>query len=56
MREIKFRGKRLNDGKWILGDLITDVAGDRYILKADYETDRLYHKVDPELLTKQEKI
>ena len=48
MRDIKFRGKRLNDGKWILGDLITDVAGDRYMLKADYETDRLYHKVNPE--------
>ena len=48
MRQIKFRGKRLNDGIWLYGDLITDVVGDRYIVKPDRESDRLFHKVNPE--------
>jgi uncharacterized phage protein (TIGR01671 family) len=31
MREIKFQGKRINDGKWILGSLIKDEHGNCYI-------------------------
>lgn len=48
MRTIKFRGKASHDGNWLYGDLITDVVGDRYIVKPDRESDRLFHKVRPE--------
>lgn len=33
MREIKFRGKRIDNGEWIYGDLVTSEAGDCYIGK-----------------------
>jgi uncharacterized phage protein (TIGR01671 family) len=31
MREIKFRGKRIDDGEWIYGDLFSNIAGQTFI-------------------------
>ena len=48
MREIKFRGKRLDNGEWLYGDLIHDNQGDCYIYHL--ESLRLFfeNKVDPD--------
>jgi len=37
MREIKFRGKRVDNGEWVYGDLIHGIIGDYHIqdLKSD---------------------
>lgn len=40
MREIKFRGKRLDNGEWVYGDLIHDNIGGCYIYPI--ECDNLY--------------
>ena len=42
MREIKFRGKRLDNGEWLFGDLMHDNFGGRYIYPI--ECDNLYKK------------
>lgn len=48
-REIKFRGKRLDNGKWIYGDLLTPKSiDDGYWIRYDDEDgDTLTHQVDP---------
>ena len=35
MREIKFRGKRINNDKWLYGDLIHDNVGGCYVFPID---------------------
>lgn len=42
MREIKFRGKRLDNGEWLYGDLMHDNIGGCYIYPI--ECDNLYKK------------
>jgi len=37
MREIKFRGKRLDNGKWVYGDLITYANGE-YKIRTPHES------------------
>ena len=48
MRQIEFRGKRLDNGEWLYGDLIHDNQGDCYIYHL--ESLRLFfeNKVDPD--------
>lgn len=44
MREIKFRGKRLDDNRWIYGDLMRHQDGDTFIGdNTHYWTDDGYH-------------
>lgn len=35
MREIKFRGKRINNSKWLYGDLMHDTVGGCYVFPID---------------------
>lgn len=47
MREIKFRGKRLDNNSWIYGDLIQHQCGDTFIGdNLGYWTDDGFHKDD----------
>lgn len=50
MREIKFRGKRIDTGEWIYGNLIgTDViVGDIVDWDDEYFCTEFWYKVDPE--------
>lgn len=50
MREIMFRGKRMDNGEWIYGNLIgTDViVGDIVEWDSDYFCTEFWWKVDPE--------
>ena len=55
MRTIKFRGKRLDNGEWVHGDLLKPHTGTRIVNYDESEpqpsvcrTDFHYHNVDPE--------
>lgn len=45
MREIKFRGKRFYNNKWVYGNLFIDKDGERYILENDYLEQDGHHLV-----------
>lgn len=47
-REIKFRGKRLDNGEWLYGDLMHDNQGGCYIYPIDAENLYVENKVDPD--------
>lgn len=46
MREIKFRGKRINNGEWVFGDLIQWKCGSKDI--APMESDNIQYCVIPD--------
>lgn len=56
MREIKFRGKRIDNGEWYYGSIIKNYEGDCFIIKAvdsyvgffDSCPDDIFIEVDPE--------
>lgn len=56
MREIKFRGKRVNNGEWVYGSLLVDpdvgscdiVGYDYYTDDAGYQREPFSYQVDPE--------
>ena len=47
MREIEFRGKRIDDGKWFYGNLLKD-KGEYYYIVNDYGEFRSVTEVIPE--------
>jgi uncharacterized phage protein (TIGR01671 family) len=49
-REIKFRGKRLDNGKWVFGDLLTKHPHHKGLTIVENEA--LHHEVDPETVGK----
>lgn len=48
MRTIKFRGKRLDNGKWLYGDLMHDNVGGCYIYPIECEALFKANSVDPD--------
>jgi uncharacterized phage protein (TIGR01671 family) len=50
MREIKFRGKRLHDNNWIIGNLCVDNQGIKHIIPFDdMEEDGHHLRIDSDL-------
>mgnify|MGYP003515267907 CR=1 FL=1 len=47
MRTIKFRGKRLDNGEWLYGDLMHDNAGGYYVYPIESENLFKENKVNP---------
>ena len=47
MREIKFRGKRIDNGQWVYGDIKRIFPDGKIIGIVDWEF-RIVHEVDPE--------
>ena len=45
MREIKFRGKRIDSGEWVYGNLSINSIGDTFIFKTDENGDGFHHNV-----------
>jgi len=49
MREIRFRGKRLDNGEWVYGSLVVSSAGKTYIIPNNVVSVNFAHiEVDPE--------
>jgi len=49
MREIKFRGKRLDNGEWVYGSLVVSSAGKTYIIPDNVVSVNFAHiEADPE--------
>lgn len=50
MREIRFRGKRLDNGEWVYGYLIGNdvIVGDIVEFNDEYFNTEFWYKVDPE--------
>ena len=49
MREIRFRGKRLDNGEWVYGSLVVSSAGKTYIIPDNVVSVNFAHiEVDPE--------
>lgn len=48
MRTIKFRGKRLDNGEWLYGDLMHDNAGGCYVYPIESENLFKENKVNPD--------
>lgn len=53
MRDIKFRGKRIDNGEWVYGSLLNDFGGDTWIINTlqeikDATIENVWHKVAPE--------
>lgn len=48
MRTIKFRGKRLDNGKWLYGDLMHDNVGGCYVYPIESEALFKANSVDPD--------
>ena len=53
MRDIKFRGKRIDNGEWVYGSLLNDFGGDTWIINTlqeikDATIKNVWHKVAPE--------
>lgn len=48
MRTIKFRGKRLDNGKWLYGDLMHDNVGGCYVYPIECEALFKANSVDPD--------
>lgn len=46
MREIKFRGRRLDNGKWVTGDLLHSKNG-KVLINAGTKMFTTYAEVDP---------
>lgn len=47
MRTIKFRGKKLENGEWLYGDLVQDDEGGYYVYPNDCDGLYLNNRVDP---------
>jgi len=48
MREIRFRGKRLDNGEWVYGNLVVSSTGKTYIIPNDVVSVNFAHiEVDP---------
>ena len=50
MRQILFRGKRLDNGQWVYGDLMHDDIGGIYVFPNDAESLNKKYQIHPETL------
>ncbi len=50
MRDIIFRGKRIDNGEWVYGDLVRDSIGGTYVFPNDTKGLYTEYKVNPETI------